>query len=120
MQQAGTARVREIGEHWRVDPDTVRAIIAAHAVPPVGVGMHRYRWSDIWRLEGISFAAPCDFAELRAPLMLTSELAALDPAGRSARTWRRLLAARRLPSIRLSPRLRRVRRAVFERMVNEL
>lgn len=113
----GLARLAQVRAHWAVCDDTARAILAAHGLAPAGPGVARYRWGDIWRIEGTPWAPADEWPALRAPLLPPADLPGLDPLGRSARTWRRHLATGALPSIRLSASVRRVRPEIFRRAV---
>ena len=112
--EPGTARVSQIAAHWRVTPPTVRRVLRDAGLTPVGDGWERYRWVDLWRLEGASFVPPCDYADFRAPLLTPAELPARDAEGRAARTMRRYLKAGKLPAIRLSPSIVRIRPSDFD------
>lgn len=113
----GTIRVPALAVHWAVCETTARVIIAAANLPNVSLsGWSKHRWLDVWRLEGAGFVPPCDWAAFRARLIPVSELSGLDIEGRSARTWRRHVASGRMPSIRLSPDVRRVRECTFHSM----
>ncbi len=117
----GTVRFSELRAHLSVCDATARALIAAHRIPDVGLGgIARYRWIDIWRAEGSPWVAPCDWPARKASLLRPSELSAHDPEGRSARTFRRLLARGTIPSIVLSPNVRRVRADIFQRVISHL
>lgn len=118
-RDAGTATLTDLTIHWAVSAPTARAIIRASGLPDVSAGCYpRYRWTDIWRFERAGFVHPVDWAEFRCPLLRPADLSDVDPRGRSARTWRRLLNSKKLDSIRLSPAIRRVRPAVFEALVD--
>ena len=71
----------------------------------------RFRWQDVWRLEGAMYVPPRYYKMYKAPLVLPQELVEHDPAGRSERTLRRYAAEGRLPVITLAPTLRRFREA---------
>lgn len=116
----GAVSVRELCNHWRVSEDTARAVIARHDLAPTAPGWQRYRWTDIWRIEGEAWVPAWDWADYRAPLLRPAELADLHPRSRSARTFRRLLAAGSIPTILLSPGVRRVRSSVFERVIGHV
>jgi hypothetical protein len=110
----GTVSLSALAAHWGVCNATARTIIAACGLLDVSAsGWPKYRWSDVWRLEGAGLVPPCDWADFRKPLLRASDLAALDTNERSARTWRRHVEAGRMPSIRLSDTVRRVRESTF-------
>lgn len=112
--EAGTVGLPALANHWSVCGATARAIIATQGLPDVSAsGWPKYRWSDVWRLEGAGLVPPCDWADFRKPLLRASELAAIDSKERSARTWRRHVEVGRMPSIRLSDTVRRVRESTF-------
>jgi hypothetical protein len=116
-QDPGAATLSEIARHWRVCEDTAGDIIAAARLPDVSLNARpRYRWRDVWRLEGEPWVHPVDWTAYRAPLLHPGDLPELDPHRRGGRQWRRLVASGRMPSIRLSPGVRRVRACVFERI----
>ena len=110
----GTARVSQIAAHWRVTPPTARRILRGAGLAAVGDGWERYRWVDLWRLEGAGYVPPCDYADFKAPLLTPAELPARDAEGRAARTMRRYLSTGRLPTIRLSASVVRIRACDFD------
>lgn len=113
-RDAGTVGLRGLAIHWSVCEATARAIIAAHDLPDVSAsGWPKYRWSDVWRLEGAGLVPPCDWADFRKALLRASDLAGLDVKGRSARTWRRNVETGRMPAIRLCESVCRVRESTF-------
>src|SRR6056297_73217 len=110
----GTVGLPKLAIHWSVCAATARAIISAQGLPDVSAsGWPRYRWSDVWRLEGAGLVPPCDWADFKKPLLRVSDLAGLDSDARSQRTWRRHVAKGRMPSIRLSENVRRIRESTF-------
>lgn len=109
VKGAGTAKVCEIAWHWQVTAATARRIIGDAQLPPIGTGWTRYRWHDVWRLEGALYVPPRYYKAYKAPLVLPIDLPKYDPAGRSARTLRRYAAEGRIPVIFLTPTLRRFR-----------
>lgn len=108
-----TETLARIARRWSVHPDTARRILRESGAHPVG-GRRRWEWADVWRAEGLSRVHPMDRATMRLPLLSAAECAERDPLGRSARTWRRYLAERRLPVVRLAAGIRRVRTSDFE------
>jgi hypothetical protein len=116
----GSALLREVRDHWQVSEETARAILRRHGIPTVGEGRPRYRWRDIWRVEREPWVPPWDWPAFRAPLLCPTDLPALDPHGRSGRTFRRLLATGRIPSIELSPGIRRIRPQVFDQVIGHV
>jgi hypothetical protein len=117
MQDPGAATLAEVARHWRVCDDKAAEIIAAARIPNVSLnGRARYRWRDVWRLEGEPWVHPADWAVYREPLLHPGDLPERDPHARKGRQWRRLVASGRMPSIRLSEGVRRVRACVFDRI----
>lgn len=112
--EAGAATVSELARHWAVSAGTARAIVAEAGLTPVGAGRRRYMWFDVWRLEGAPFVPPAEWPDYRAPLLRVPDLVHHDAYGRAARTLRRHVAAGRIPSIRLSAGVRRIRPREFE------
>lgn len=110
----GTALVAEIARHWRVTPPTARRILGTAGLDPVGDGWDRYRWTDVWRLEKAGHVPACDYADFRAPLLTPAELPERDARGRAPRTMRRDLKSGRLPAIRLSRTVVRIRACDFD------
>ena len=107
---ARTLRTSAVAAHWAVHPDTALALLRAAGVRPARARAPlRWRWEDVWRLEGDPLVHAADRALLRAPLLTAAMCAARDPLERTAHTWRRLIRAHRLPVVRLSPTLARVR-----------
>ncbi|TNF12997.1 MAG: hypothetical protein EP320_10475 [Rhodobacteraceae bacterium] len=113
MKDAGTAKISAIAVHWHVSKPTARRILLAAGVLPVATGPKKYRWQDIWRLEGEVYVPPADWASFKAPLLTVAELPGLDPEERKARTWRRYVEKDRLPVIRLSEDIARIRKSIF-------
>lgn len=110
----GTATVSEIVRHWAVSAPTARRILGEAGLRDMSLGgWPRYRWRDIWILEGDSFVPPGLWPGWKLPLLVPSHLHERDPRC-SARTWRRHVAAGRGPSISLARGIVRVRPAVFD------
>ena len=121
MEEAGSARVSRIADHWNVCENTAREIIdEGNLRPTTESGWKRYLWQDIWRLEGEVFVACRYWRDYREPLLKPSELHELDPEKRSARTFRRYVERGVIPSIDLSPTVRRVRRCVFDIVIHHV
>ncbi len=118
----GTATISDLARHWAVTPPTARKIVREAGLQDVGEVRARYRWIDIWKLEGEIYVPRADYAEMREPLLRIAQLAALDPRNKPAsdRTMRRYASTGVLPVITLSPGLRRIRRAVFERAIQHV
>jgi hypothetical protein len=114
----GTATVAEIAEHWAVSPATARKILTKAGLTPVGEGWQRYRWTDIWRIEGEVYVPPADWSDYKKPLLRPRDLPDRDPRDRSQRTFRRLVKADRLPGIRLRPTIVRFRERVVDQAVH--
>ena len=114
----GTATVAEIAEHWAASPATARKILAKAGLTPVSEGWQRYRWTDIWRIEGEIYVPPADWREYKQPLLRPRDLPDRDLRDRSGRTFRRLGKADRLPGIRLSPAVVRFRERVVDQAVH--
>lgn len=111
---AGTAKVSTIAAHWRVSVPTARRILEQAGLVPAGEGPKKYRWQDIWRLEGETFVPQTQWSEYKAPLLSVPELPALDEEHwRKARTWRRHVEKNRIPVISLGKGIKRIRRSVF-------
>jgi hypothetical protein len=118
---AGTASTAEVARHWGVSPDTARGVLrAAGAREAQEAGWPRWLWDDVWRAEGLRAVSRHDWAELRRPLMNAAALAEADPRGRSERSWRRILQHGRLPVLRLSTGVRRVRPRDLEAWIDGL
>jgi hypothetical protein len=117
LQDSGAVTLSEIARHWRVCDDKAADIIAAARLPDVSLnGRARYRWRDVWRLEGEPWVHPADWVAYREPLLHPGDLPERDPHGRKGRQWRRIVGSGRMPSIRLSEGVRRVRACVFDRV----
>ncbi len=113
MKDAGTAKISAIAIHWHVSKPTARRILRLAGVLPVATSPEKYRWQDIWRLEGEVFVPPVDWTSFKAPLLTVAQLPGLDPEGRKARTWRRYVEKDCLPVIRLPPDIARIRKSIF-------
>jgi len=112
-KEAGTAKISTIAIHWNVSESTARQVLSARGLLPVVTGPQKYRWQDIWRLEGEVFVPTADWVSFRAPLLTVAELPELDLEERKARTWRRYVEKDRLPVIRLSKDIVRIRESIF-------
>lgn len=120
-QTAGTVRASGVADHWRVSLETARRLLNEAGVTPVnGSGWNRYSWRDIWRMEGVRYVPSHDYAAYKAPLLRTHDVVRLDPAGRSERTIRRLMAQGDIPVIFLSRTLRRMREVEVERAMENV
>jgi hypothetical protein len=97
-----------------------RAVLSRHGIAPIGRGRQRYRWIDISKIEREASLPAWQWPAHREPPRRPTDLPARDPRGRSDRTFRRLLASGAIPSILLSPGVRRVRASVFERVVGNV
>lgn len=113
MKDAGTAKISAIAVHWHVSAPTARRVLRAAGVMPVATSPKKYRWQDIWRLEGEIYVPQADWADYKARLLKAGELPGLDPENRKARTWRRNVEKDRLPVIRLSKDIARIRKSMF-------
>ena len=87
---------------------------------PIGTGRQRYRWLDIWKIEGEAWLPAWDWPAYREALLRPVDLPAFDPRNRSQRTFRRLLASRAIPSIVLSPGIRRIRPHLLGRVIDHV
>lgn len=118
---AGMASTAEVARHWGVSPDTAREVLrAAGAREAQESGWPRWLWDDVWRAEGLRAVSRHDWTDLRRPLMDAAALAEVDPRGRSERSWRRMLQHGRLPVVRLSTGVRRVRPRDLEARIDGL
>ena len=102
-----TMTTGEVARRWRVHPDTARAILRRQAVRPAKGG-RRPRWwvEDVRGIEGGPRAGDGSAEEV---LLTAADCARGDPLGRSARSWRRIIAGGRIPTVRLAPGITRVR-----------
>lgn len=96
----GTATVTQIARHWGLTPSTVRKLLKRAGIVPVSTGPERYRWRDIWALEGAGYVPPADEAEFRRPLLTPAEVGPLFPHLKP-RTIRNRASKGTLPAIRL-------------------
>lgn len=113
MTHPGSALVSTIAKHWNVSLPIAREIISTSGLAPIGAGWARYLWQDIWRFEQEVLVPRHLWTEFKAPLLKISELPEHDPESRALRTLRRHVEKGRIPSIRLSPNVVRVRACVF-------
>ena len=121
MEEAGSALVSRISDHWNVCENTAREIIdKAGLVPTKDSGWKRHLWQDIWRLEGEIYVPRRFWGDYRERLLKPSELHREDQEGRSARTFRRYVERGIIPSIDLSPTVRRVRRCTFKTAIHHV
>lgn len=111
---AGFAPLPTIARHWRVTPETARLILPLFSVRVMRRGGRAHvSWLDIWRIEGLLDPDPALFEELRLPLLTRDDVA--DRYGVSKRTARRWMSSGEVPTIRLSPRILRVREGDLDR-----
>lgn len=119
----GAAKVSELTKHWRVCEPTARNILASHRVTPLEGHPERYRWEDIWRLERLPFVPTWEYTLRKSPLLKAKDLEAKDleettRKGWSARSIRRRLKNGQIPSIRLTPNVRRIRPDVADKVLH--
>ncbi|NIA70357.1 helix-turn-helix domain-containing protein [Pelagibius litoralis] len=112
---AGYAPLATICAHWRVTSGTARSLLAPRSVRIIRrSGRAFVSWLDIWRLEGL-LAPPLEaFDALRKPLLRREEVAARYGIGQ--RTALRWMSNGELPTIRLSPRILRLRESDLDRL----
>ena len=112
---AGFAPLAALSEHWQVRSQTAGSLLAERLVRVIRRSGRIYvSWLDIWRLEGISVPRPDDYDGLRKPLLRPEEVA--TRYGISQRTVLRWMSNGELPTIRLSPRILRVRESELDRL----
>jgi hypothetical protein len=97
---SGTATVAQIARHWVLTPSTVRKLLKHSGIHPYSTGPDRYRWRDIWVLEGAEYVHQVDEGEFRKPLLTTSDLGPFFPHLKSRAITHRALNGK-LPAIRL-------------------
>jgi predicted DNA-binding transcriptional regulator AlpA len=112
---AGYAPLATICRHWKVTSGTARSLLAPSGVRIIRrSGRGFVSWLDIWRLEGLSAPLSEDFDSLRKPLLRRDDVAARY--GISQRTALRWMSKGELPTIRLSPRILRLRESDLDRL----
>lgn len=122
MRDPGTAKTSTIAKHWDVCLATARRIIAEAELPVADENPNKYRWMDIWLLEGDAYVPPDLWRDFKAPLLKVSDLSNQYPKEDdrseipSARTFRRRVEQGRLPSIKLTEDTSRVRACVFDKL----
>lgn len=111
---SGAVRVADVAKHWRVSAPTARAILQARGATIIDMGHGYVAWTDVWRIEGVSVPlVPSEVPAYKAPLLGKYEVA--DRYGVEPRTARRWLSENKVPTIRLSSRLLRVRGCDLDR-----
>ncbi|SFQ13096.1 hypothetical protein [Tranquillimonas alkanivorans] len=93
--------VSELARHWNVCRPTAEKILASGGVPAADHGPRRYRWADIWRLEGTFYVPPRMVPEMKRRLLVAEDLVRPDVRGRSARSIRRKARQGKLPVVRI-------------------
>lgn len=118
LGHAGLVDHGQLAEHWAVHRDSVPRIAATLGLRETRLRARpSYRWSDVWAAEGAGAVPERDWPDHRAPLLTPGDLARL--LGVAPRTVRGYLADGRLPVIRLTSRLRRVRPCALEARLYE-
>lgn len=117
MRKSKTASISEISRHWNVkDHDTVRRILTEAKLQPVSLGPARYRWADIWALEGADWVAPSDEAAFQVPLRTPQELQAFFGSV-PVRTITDQARKKRIPAVRIGKHWR-FREVTLERWLD--
>jgi predicted DNA-binding transcriptional regulator AlpA len=112
---AGYAHLAALGEHWQVRSQTAGSLLAERSVRVIRRSGRIYAsWLDIWQLEGVSMPYPDDYDCLRKPLLRREKVAARY--GISQRSACRWMSNGELPTVRLSPRILRVRERDLDRL----
>lgn len=94
------ATVSQIARHWGLIPPTVRKLLKSSGTVPVFISPERYRWRDIWVIEGAGYVPPADEDEFRRPLLTPSEVRRFFPHLKPRTITDRALKGT-LPGIRL-------------------
>jgi len=68
------AKVSEIATHWQVTAETARNILNANFIIPASKTPYRYRWRDIWTLEGVGNVPPHMEDEWKKPLKSITDI----------------------------------------------
>ena len=102
-----TMTTGEVARRWRVHPDTARAILRGQAVRPAKGGRRPRWWVD--HVIGIEGGPRASDGSAEEALLTAADCASGDPLGRSPRSWRRIMAGGRIPTVRLAPGITRVR-----------
>lgn len=68
------ATVSEIARHFGLSNDTTRAILNSAGTKPVSTHPQKYRWTDIWTLEGAEHVEPGHEEDFRRPLLNVAEV----------------------------------------------
>lgn len=96
----GAATVAQIARHWGLTASTVRRLLKRSDTVPASTGPERYRWRDIWVLEGAGYVPPAAEAEFRRPLLTPAEVRRFFPHLKPRTITDRALKGT-LPAIRL-------------------
>lgn len=70
----GTAKISEIARHFGLTDDTTRDLLKKAKIAPASLQPSRYRWRDIWALEGAGYVPPHQEEEFRKPLLITAQV----------------------------------------------
>lgn len=71
---SSTAKISEIARHFGMTDDTTRDLLKKAEIVPASLQPSRYRWQDIWALEGAGYVPPCQEEEFRKPLLTTAQV----------------------------------------------
>lgn len=95
-----------LARHWRVSLTTVDRIIHSRGIRDLQIrATPQYRWSDVWRLEGLGTVDARDAEAAKAPLLTPAEVA--ERLGVTSRTVANYVRVGRLRAVELLPSLRR-------------
>lgn len=112
---AGFATLAALGEHWQLRSQTIRPLLAERSPRVIRRSGRIYvSWLEIWRLEGVPAPRPDDYDRLREPLLRRRDVA--TRYGVSQRTALRWMSSGELPTIRLAPRILRLRESDLDRL----
>lgn len=81
--------IEDVAAHWRLQPQTVRAMVRADALGAARVARrYRLRWCDVWAREQGPIPTAANAARYATPLLTKADLAALTRTSeRTVERW---------------------------------
>lgn len=98
---SSSATVSEIARHLGLSEDTTRELLKRAGFAPVSSQPLRYRWTDVWALEGAEHVDPDEEEDFRRPLLNVAEVRRRFLPHLTARAIRARATKGQLPGIKL-------------------
>ncbi|MDH2329080.1 helix-turn-helix domain-containing protein [Cereibacter sp. SYSU M97828] len=100
-QHHKSAKVSDLAHHLRFSTDGTRRLLRREGIDPTSQHPLRYRWQDVWELEGLLLVASDDIETFIAPLLTVSDVQRRYFPDLSTRTITGQAASGRLPGIKI-------------------